>query len=1125
MPKSSGNSFFHKTDDAKRTLDPSRDEAEALSEKRSRISQKSPSALYTLSYSHPPSDQLPSSEQYRSHLKDFKRLDSYFAKFSSKSDGVIKTNVLRLTIMTFLRTDNIDGENYYVTLNPAESARLRTFAQGVLCKWWEYLLSSLSSQTDPNLTPLQTSSPGLTRRGSTKLSSLDKSAYLECLSRILARPEWGMLAVSETATYRKLLTSTMEFSLAKLNNAKTVPLAHAAFIGKVLAHSFFALPHVANALLFLLNTKQGSLNDLVGCYFSERKLVVPGGSHEDEFIAAGRKLHLLQVFPREVQHLIGDLGRFNPRRAGHQGLTASKSRFYKKRNLAMNPVVPPVHPAPGINDPSGPWVSKWCLHGSDVFNSFLRHYLDILSSRVSGIDIDDRLMLAAPGLLVIMCHIREIAEKGVTAVGAVPLKLNPRKSSSLPRDPMKNMPTSQVAKNAHYNSMVKLIHTLRNFVATSESKLRPHFVRYFDQLLMSLATLISTYRPQESGVMLDLFSEFAQNMASDKNDYATMNIAMSIDWIFWIECVSRLVDTENAFQQLKGISFLYALWDMLPNYLIEDVTAYPSQKRYRATTPTWYSNLKESIKWNAGNWILSIPIWFKLFNHWQPLVRSYYMRLIVWKIIGLNEEFEDIDNIKHMVEMRLNMSYDRVTELISDSKECFGERNLISITPATPIINRKFVITPMVVDGGFSTGLLVGMDDSYGEMAEFLPRKPVNSMSRTHAYEILDEAVYSSVSNGSNLSFSEAVPEPKIETPPAKKPSMLFGSALRLFKKASPLASKVQALEEEEDPRTDLRDQLADLARGDTAAMRSLPSSSSNLSALSSLVRDIKSVGSLSSLSNTSRSSTPSVFSHSAPSSYEESISSSSSSFEINEAIITKASSPSSMSMGRIPPPPEFAHAVSEVTGPGYRFQIVVDNSAVNKKFGMVRFGGGANREYRGEYRGDGGSASPTIEGDSYFSSSYSADVSDLPPVPRLPKINSFFETDYMVTSSTNLILGDEGLGNDDESSDDELMISITRKLSKRMSLFTNQAATESKNSVYHLYNHLRREEERKRQTLQKIQKYGNMGRAVAEWTAHIVEFELFIAKKTSNGCMLESPSTYIPALLAEPPSNKLNAN
>lgn len=52
------------------------------------------------------------------------------------------------------------------------------------------------------------------------------------------------------------------------------------------------------------------------------------------------------------------------------------------------------------------------------------------------------------------------------------------------------------------------------------------------------------------------------------------------------------------------------------------------------------SLIKNGMKWKYTEWLLSPDVWKKYFCHWHPLVRSYYLRLLCWRLASLGSNMD-----------------------------------------------------------------------------------------------------------------------------------------------------------------------------------------------------------------------------------------------------------------------------------------------------------------------------------------------------------------------------------------------------------------------------------------------------------------------------------------------------
>lgn len=269
--------------------------------------------------------------------EEFKALDSDYHRFMSKT-GVNKANVLRLALLPFLRQQR--GEFFRTT--PEEvSKRVRIFQ-----KWWLGILSALRDRERP-------------------VSGMDRSAYLEAVSGIVARNEWVSVSGPMRETFECLIYDTLRYAIAKLS-LKTVPITFAAFAGKIFAYAFFYAPGVASVLLHLLAVSKPNINRLLGVSFPN------DDSPSNQYTDLESATCLVQsCFPLHISHLIA----------------------------ATSPIAKPPAPS-ALPEIYGPWARRWTCYNSDVFYSFFKHYYTIISHLVPA-ELPWNAHLASPGLIII----------------------------------------------------------------------------------------------------------------------------------------------------------------------------------------------------------------------------------------------------------------------------------------------------------------------------------------------------------------------------------------------------------------------------------------------------------------------------------------------------------------------------------------------------------------------------------------------------------------------------------------------------------------------------------------------------------------------------------------------------
>jgi len=91
-----------------------------------------------------------------------------------------------------------------------------------------------------------------------------------------------------------------------------------------------------------------------------------------------------------------------------------------------------------------------------------------------------------------------------------------------------------------------------------------------------------------------------------------------VDWPFWLDSLSKMLEGHNTMLEIRVLSFVFTVWDI--------VVAEPARKEKFVL-----------------NWLLSERIFDKFFNHWSPMIRAYWMRLLCWRICREAGDADDLD--------------------------------------------------------------------------------------------------------------------------------------------------------------------------------------------------------------------------------------------------------------------------------------------------------------------------------------------------------------------------------------------------------------------------------------------------------------------------------------------------
>lgn len=983
----------------------------------------SPSKLSRLSHS-PKSSSNVEDKIIKALLKIYKKLEVDLAKFNAKQNSVLKTNILRTTLLPFLRS-----ESSIETTCSRDSKiykSLSSISTTILLKWWKALISGLASKP-----PIVVS--GLASKSSNfSVSSIDRNAYLEGISRIMARDEWNHIDKETFRQYQTQLTATLDYAIHKLQTLKIVPISISAFTGKVFAYSFFNLPHVSDALLFLLNVKQ-SVFELNMENFAENRNLSQGEINK-----------LKDIFPSAIHHLID-----------FKGITD----LPKKQKAFINTIPPPKHPVNGIQDPNGSWVRRWCSSDSDVFNSFFRHYISIQETYIinyysQGVTAKEMfkirqeancsLIFNCPGFGILISHIYQIFAVSISRIlqNSTMSKVSSQQSwnqnNNSNQQPMLNGKSSRLSgsvnvhqNDMYYNSIIKILKTLRD-INHCDVISSGHLTTFIDSLLISIARTISIHDSTKNGLVLNIFHELANHII-DHN---------SINWDFWLGCCYvTLLNTDHIQTLLRSLAFLFNVWDTIPEILSRGQA--PSNEPH---LQGWLKNPNKSFKLNFTEWLISNEVWNKFFIHWNPIIRSYYIRLIVWRVIGVNNLENSISiQTSKRVEKKLLLSFENLEKYVNSEKS-YQANQTLNFKPDSPLVNRKFGILPTNLKNDFFM-----INDATNDITSIA--RP-SELRKTHPYEIFDEAIYSCSSLPSSPA-NAAIARKEEEVKQFARSNSLVNSIGKLFRILS--ADDDNSNVQNTDNKLKFSKSNEDLKKlfppGQTGILLNSKKNSASMTSISTAY------------SSKSRSSSPSIMSYqSTPTSTTDF--STESSLKSDSEVSSTASDLSDFTFKNdsscVNPsqPPELFKIPPEIIRPVFKFDIIVDHEMMNRKYAMMQVTNSSSKKFYSvlpNYNKFNHHSPPAFNRSRSFTLKH-----DIPKRPKIPAITIFINDD----SFNKFYISTENIAFSNEE-------------------YYDSEFEEAEEFITNFNMHFR-----------KMVQWNNLGKSLNEWNIVIEEFEKYLVSK-----------------------------
>ncbi|SMR47065.1 unnamed protein product [Zymoseptoria tritici ST99CH_3D1] len=580
----------------------------------------------------------------------FRSLDADYAKFTSKSSAQ-KASVVRTTLIPFLR--NYASHPSNKMLRPEDLDR----RANILNKWWTGLIEMLHG------------------RNNQSISGTDRPIVLDGVAGIMERPEWRLspspfcplkdrvrasltarghsstslassssdfLAESVVHNTRNIfvqnLTAQMAFVVEKMSSRHASP-SLVAFCGKACAYAFMFVPGMADILSRIWELSMDTIRRVLSQHD------VGKFDRLDEISD-----DVLANFPAPLHQL---------------GFTSLMKMMRTLRN-------PPPLPL-GTNNIQwwGPWLERWSGRESDLFYVFVKQY-HFLAVGFLRSESTPRERLCAPGMLLV--HAQILANLDATihrdASRSQPDCSTPVTSTTfddmLNGDPDAVASAIPVLPSHTVRAMAenRLIMLMRDFLSdrTSEHPIaREIFAVSFNKLLQAAVQGTSMFDHSACYTLLDLLEEALPILTRFEGSRGDLE-ANILDQDFWMLVYRKMIDSQNTLTEIRLYSFLYTVWNVI---------APDAERKLALCTQV----------------LLASDVFESRFNHWCPMVRAYYMRLLCWRVARYDGGHHDDGlTILQMMRERLQTTWAYHMHLCNTN----GLNPIVA--PCSPAPGRRFVI-------------------------------------------------------------------------------------------------------------------------------------------------------------------------------------------------------------------------------------------------------------------------------------------------------------------------------------------------------------------------------------------------------------------------------------------------
>lgn len=477
----------------------------------------------------------------------------------------------------------------------------------ILNKWWTALLDMLHG------------------RNNQSISGTDRPAILDGISGIMERPEWRLypspfcpltrrtgaantprnkssaslssnggdfLAESVNHNVRNMfiqnLNSQMAFVVDKMS-LRNASASLVTFCGKATAYAFFFCPGIAEVLVRLWDTPTDTLR---------RVLHENGVGKFDNLAETSAKI--VATFPPTLQQLgFCSLGKLlkHLRTQTPLPLGAANIEWY------------------------GFWLERWLGRESDLFYAFVKHYHVLVTDYLPK-NTTKKERVCVPGLLLVHAQVLVNMDSTIHRDAGPSLGDGPAGLPALYDDVLMDpdaivstlpIPPGNAIRLMAENRLIMLIRDFLSERASEHPRARQFFAESYTDLLQACARRTSIYDHAACYTLCDFLEEALVILVRYEN--LSLSSGSLINSKFWLDVCKKMISSQNTMTEVRLFAFLYTAWG----------------------TITGDGERKADL---CLGLLLDEAIFQRSFNHWCPMVRAYYMRLICWRVGRFDGEGE-----------------------------------------------------------------------------------------------------------------------------------------------------------------------------------------------------------------------------------------------------------------------------------------------------------------------------------------------------------------------------------------------------------------------------------------------------------------------------------------------------
>lgn len=484
----------------------------------------------------------------------------------------------------------------------------------IMNKWWTGLLEVLNG------------------RNNQSVSGTDRPDYLDAVVGLMTRPEWRIppFSGSSSTSSVNLASSSKQAATSRSNTSlestgsdflvesihhnirnifvqnllsqmafvvdrmsmRHAPASLVAFCGKACAYAFFFCPGVADTLARLWNPSPTVLRRVLAESEVHRGLNMKSVSED-----------IALNFPTPIRSLS----------------FTSHAALIRYLRLPSSPPIGAAHIAW-----NGPWVSRWSGRDTELFFVFTKYFY-VLLAEFLPLDLEKTKRICAPGLLSVHAQLLVVLENTLyKQSNPQPVEISHGATSTTFDDFVDEADATVAAlplgaanalRSMSENRLIILLRDLLAENSVDSSAIRQLYAESFCGMLKIAARKTSVFDHNTCFVLCDFLEEVVLIISR----YCQVTLQEDLlDWKFWLSVCKQMTQSHNSLTTVRVFSFLFSSWDVI-------------------------TDTKERKEDFCLGLLLHEDFFFSFFNHWSPMVRSYFHRLLCWRLARYDGELSPLN--------------------------------------------------------------------------------------------------------------------------------------------------------------------------------------------------------------------------------------------------------------------------------------------------------------------------------------------------------------------------------------------------------------------------------------------------------------------------------------------------